>query len=82
VRLIVGAQLASIKLLYLVKDAIKLGNRLLNFIPGLVLVASIGSRKFNTLGGHLAINCNVGLVHSVELFVSFTQFLELEGWVN
>ena len=75
---IVGvAQFTCIELLDLVEDSVEFGNGKLNVVPGLVLISTEWNRESLPIFRQLAVNLTVGLVHRVELFVSFFQFLEL-----
>ena len=78
----VGTELSRVKNLYLVKQTIEFGNRLLNFKPGLVEVTSIWNRKLDALRRHLTVNCFVSLVHGVEFLMSLLQAFKLVGWVD
>ena len=68
-RLWVIAELASIELLNLVKETVELEDRLLDFIPRFIKVASIRNWQCDTLRGHLAVNFFVSLMHGIKLLM-------------
>ena len=68
-RLWVIAELASIELLNLVEETVELEDRLLDFVPRFIKVASIRNWQCDTLRGHLAVNFSVSLMHGVKLLM-------------
>lgn len=65
----VRAQLTSVELFNLVENAIELGDRLLNFKPGLIIVTTEWEGQGNTLLSELTVNFSIGLMHSIKLLV-------------
>ena len=76
------SKLSSVELLNLVESTIKDTNSLFNVVPSFVEILAIRSREIHSMLSKLAVNFSERLVHSIELFMSLLQSLQLVCRIN
>ena len=75
-------KLSCSEFLNLIEGAIEAADGLFNVVPSLVEILAIWGWEVNSVLSELTINLSEGLVHSIELLMSFLQSLQLVGGIN
>lgn len=68
-------KLSSSELLNLIEGAVEAANSLFNVVPSFIKILAIGGWEVNSVLSELTVNLSEGLVHGVELLMSFLQSL-------
>ena len=75
-------KLSSSELLNLIEGAVEAADGLFNVVPSLVKILAIGGWKVYSVLSELTINLSEGLMHGIELLMSFLQSLKLVSGIN